>query len=611
MRSSFSSYLHRLIPLLLSLSLLLSACGDGRSSAASGPTTTPALTTVTTEPIVAIPASPTTTLNTVAVPVPTTVAPTTASITIAPTTQAAAPTALLSGAASGSILVLPTGPASVAPTPSASTLTPTAAATATPALSRFESARCPFKLAAGQTDGQNVSCGYLVVAEEHARPTGPTLRLAVAILKSSNPKPNGPPLVFLQGGPGGAVEEIIQSFASDQFPPRAWLGSRDVIIFDQRGVGYSQPSLTCTEVNDLAYKDLDKNISLKEGNDRAAAAMLACRDRLIGAGVNLAAYNSAESAADINDLRLALGYSSLDLYGVSYGTRLALTVMRDFPQALRSVILDSTVPLQSDLLVETPLYFDRSLNLVFQSCATNPQCSTTYPNLKETFSKAVTQLNANPVLLKVPDTATGKTYDVLVNGATFVSTLFDVLYVTSFLEAVPLIIGSVGAGRYDVLAQVLPFSLFRGNTVSRGMYFSVQCGEEFSFSNYEAVRSAAQNILPEIRDNFALPQDGIYAICRQWPSKKALSVENEPVKSDLPTLVLSGQYDPITPPSLGQLTAKNLSQSFYFEFPATGHGVVPSSACAVRVSEDFLQNPQQKPGTGCTSSLSLRYLLRR
>src|SRR5262249_11696499 len=149
----------------------------------------------------------------------------------------------------------------------------------------------------------------------------------------------------------------------------AVLAHRDFIFFDQRGTGYSQPELTCPERDALAPTLLAGALSDEQSTQAIVDAFQRCRDRLGVQGVDLAAYNSAASAADVNDLRLALGYSQLNLYGDSYGTRLALTVMRDFPQAVRSVVLDSTYPLEVNLYTALAPNAERAFNALFDACS--------------------------------------------------------------------------------------------------------------------------------------------------------------------------------------------------------------------------------------------------
>ncbi|MCA9904902.1 MAG: alpha/beta fold hydrolase, partial [Anaerolineae bacterium] len=190
---------------------------------------------------------------------------------------------------------------------------------------------CWMDLPDGLVEGDDVDCGLLFVPEDRTDPDSATIELAVAILYASEDDVQPDPIIYLAGGPGGNAVDELEAWVDIPY-----IQDRDLILLDQRGTGYSFPSLNCPEI--------------EESEDDATQA---CRDRLVADGVNLQAYNSAENAADVADLRVALGYDEWNLYGISYGTRLAQTIVRDYPQGIRSVILDSAYPLAANLQVET------------------------------------------------------------------------------------------------------------------------------------------------------------------------------------------------------------------------------------------------------------------
>ena len=236
----------------------------------------------------------------------------------------------------------------------------------------FEPSVCMIDLPSGYEIEKRVECGYLVVPETHSQPQGKTIRLAVVILKSisSNPRPD--PLIMMQGGPGGST---IYTYAERLLSGSRLLADRDIILFDQRGTLYSQPALTCPEIFDLTIQTLNQNLSTEESLRLYEKATLACRERLSASGINLSAYNSFENAADVADLRNALNYPEVNLYGVSYGTLLALHVMRFHPQGIRSVILDGVVPPQVNFLLEAPHTQDQAFTHLFEACAKDKDLS--------------------------------------------------------------------------------------------------------------------------------------------------------------------------------------------------------------------------------------------
>jgi pimeloyl-ACP methyl ester carboxylesterase len=276
----------------------------------------------------------------------------------------------------------------------------------------FSAGKCPFKVGEGLTDGKEVMCGVLHVPEDRAHPAGRAESLAVAIFKPNGTAPGSDPVIYLSGGPGGrAVGDFgpIITLANR----RILYGNRELILIDQRGTGYSQPSLQCDEVVQLQFQYTNQNLTPADQVRVQNDALRACHERLTKQGIDLSAYTSFTNAADIHDLITALGLQQADLYGVSYGTRLALEVMRAFPQHIRSVVLDSVFPPQVDSFTADPAAFTRIYTVLFQGCAASATCNSAHPNLQAQFNQVVQQLNAQPATFSATDTNTGKTYPVL------------------------------------------------------------------------------------------------------------------------------------------------------------------------------------------------------
>lgn len=526
-------------------------------------------------------------------------------------------------------------PVASAPTPSSSSVatdgvtstgstTPLQTQAADGVLPRYEKAACPFELVPKlQIEGKNISCGYLVVPEEHRLGGSKPIRLAVAVLRSSNREAATavPPLVMLQGGPGGTSQNLLQLFAYEGFPMQKLLADCDIIMLDQRGVGYSQPSLYCTEIEDLSSNKIISTSDTTNSNraDNYDQALLACRARLVKEGVNLSAYNSAESAADINALRLVLRYPAVDLYGVSYGTRLALTVMRDYPKAVHSVILDGTY-LPQATEADLPGGAEAAFLELFRACAAEADCNKNYPNLRETFVKAFDKLDDEPASVNIKNPSTGEDEKVDVDGYWLVETIFNTLYSTELLPVLPSLIAATAEGKYDLLSYFLPYSFYdsrnskyskTGWRVSRGMYYSVQCTEEAPFTKVADIKAAAKGTLPEVRKVFVASGLRLLSVCNRWNVTPARTIENEPVTSPIPTLVLAGEFDPITPPSAGQEALKTLPHSFYVKFSGFGHSTITTSTtglCPTSVMAAFLKDPTTKPASDCTISLSPRFV---
>lgn len=464
----------------------------------------------------------------------------------------------------------------------------------------FEESDCEFTPPSGQT----VTCGWLTVPEDRSNPDNDqTIQLHVAIFPSPSDNPEPDPIVYLEGGPGGDPLEAVPLTFERYFAP--YLTNRDLIIFDQRGTGFSQPSLACPETRELSLSLLEQDITIEEATTLTIESLQACHDRLVDEGVNLAAYNSEANAADLNDLRAALGYDEWNLWGISYGTRLAQTTMRDHPEGLRSVILDSTYPLESNLLTDTPDSVARSFAKLFEGCAADPACNEAYPELEASFFNLVDQLNEEKIPLTVSDLFTGEMYDTALYGDDLVGILFQSLYATEIIPELPKLIYDIEAGDTSTLSALLSSYLSNGEFVSIGMQFSVQCNEENSFASEEDVAAAAEKY-PELTtffNNSINIGPPAFEVCAFWGAGEADALENEPINSDIPTLILAGEYDPITPPAWGEQVAANLENASFFEFPGTGHGVSISGECAVSLVESFLADPEGEPDAGCLAEV--------
>jgi pimeloyl-ACP methyl ester carboxylesterase len=475
---------------------------------------------------------------------------------------------------------------------------PTLSAQTSPAV--FESSDCAFQTPTNRT----VDCGYLIVPEDRSNPDSPSIRLHVAIFRSRASEPRPDPILYLEGGPGGSGIKQMETTFELFFAPLT--RNRDFIVIDQRGTGYSEPNLFCNEMVDLAFEQLDDILSTQESTDSELAALQACHDRLAAEGINLSAYNSAENAADLADLRRALGYEEWNLYGISYGTRLALTTMRDHPEGIRSVILDSSYPPQEDLYATLAANFDRVLAGTFEGCRAEPACDEAYPDLESVFYDTITTLDENPVTVRAVLPSSGQPLEVVVNGGLFAGLMFQSYYQTSFIPAMPQLIYDASAGELSLLALIYLSLLDRADEVSNGMNLSVQCTEEVPYSDPDAAASEADSfpVLKDVLNRQVIVGQGIFAACDLWNVTSAPEIENEPVVSDIPTLVLAGQFDPITPPDWGRQVAESLSNGYFFEFPGMGHGVTIADSCPTDMTVAFLDDPGTTPDAACIDALA-------
>lgn len=461
-------------------------------------------------------------------------------------------------------------------------------------VARYEPAACPFG------NRPRVECGYLTVPEDRGNPGGATIRLAVAIVRSNSPNPAPDPLVYLSGGPGSGATYIASGLALSF---GGFMGNRDLIVFDQRGTGYSEPRLICPEVAQALAELSGRTLAPGDKVRAETDALLRCKDRLVGEGVNLAAYSSAASAADMEDLRQTLGYAQWNIIGISYGTRLALTAMRDYPAGIRSVILDSVYPPQVNLYTGMPFAINRAFQTLFDNCAADPGCNASYPDLGNVFYALIDRLNQQPITVQVLNPNNGRFIPMVFDGYRFIDLTFRSVYRTSEIPGLPRMIYDTSNGNYAALADLQSRRMRGGGSqgVSHAMYFAVQCNEEILFEPLEAVQAAAA-AYPRLQ-NFFLDTmeftENVYTLCAAWGISSPDPRENLPVQSDIPTLILAGEYDPITPPTWAPQTAETLSRSYVYEFPNTGHAVIVTGACPVGIARDFINTPTNAPNSAC------------
>ncbi|MBN1318839.1 MAG: alpha/beta fold hydrolase, partial [Anaerolineales bacterium] len=426
---------------------------------------------------------------------------------------------------------------------------------------------------------------------------------------SSNPAPD--PLIILHGGPGApGLGRVKRLLGPEGERLRA---DRDVVFIDQRGTNFSEPALYCPEFKIETAKAL--GMSFIELRDLRLKNLQACHDRLISKGINLAAYNVLESAADIHDLCLAMGYEQVNLYGVSYGTRLAMHIMRLYPGVIRSVVLDSIIPPEVNFIKEGLNSTQSALSALFECCAADPVCNRTFPDLESVFYEVVGRLRAEPIHIVVEDDA-GTSYDVLIDDLKLVDYIRNKGNDTPADTERPWVIYRAYREDYRPLALALlrmasaelndyrPGSL----SMSDGAHFSGHCADDGScISQKEA--SALYN-QPHANISVRRWVDlafGVWSAASEFWRAARLDpiVLRKPLESDIPTLMLAGTFDPQTPPFFGRPCAKRLEKCYFFEFPV-GHGVL-RLPCALGIVESFINDPTKEPDSSCIDDIKIEW----
>jgi pimeloyl-ACP methyl ester carboxylesterase len=438
-------------------------------------------------------------------------------------------------------------------------------------------------------------CGWLVVPESRDRPDTKTIRLAVEIFRAS--EPNGaPPLVLLHGGPGGPGGIRLYSAGVAMTP---WPKHRDVVIYDQRGAGLSEPAL-CP-----AYDRVAESVyNLRDGAEKEArllAARRACIAELDAKHIDRLAYNTRASGADLIDLRHELGYAEWDIRGVSYGARLAQEVMVRDPQGIRAVELASPVARGFPSRAEQPLSTQRAFERLFAACALQPSCHDAFPNVEQDFYASYDELTQSPV--PVPVTSLdGRTNTVWVDGNHLVAYIRDHMLSRLEISRVPLLLhelrsGDRSKGTREIAGEGSVSPILTGRVVRE----LITCYDSYGPDYRKSVGLVNGRVRPSFRR-------GNDRTCEAWLPRFGDPSTQTPVRSDIPTLILTGYFDDRTPTEQARRIAATLSRVYLVELPNEGHDARPGPCHAAIVSQ-FFEDPTRRPDTSCIAAIApIRFL---
>ncbi len=436
-----------------------------------------------------------------------------------------------------------------------------------------------------------MECGYLIVPEDRANPEGATVKLHVVIIKSTSPDPKPDPVIYISGGGGANHLDNYLRYMRDG--GTEIIKERDYIMYNQRGAKYSVPYLFCPGQTRLNWRLAEEQVSAEERKSSLVDFYMNCHDNLIAEGIDLETYSTATNAADLNDLRIALGYEQVNLYGTSYGTRLILYTLRYFPEGVRSAIIDAVYPPQINYHGQFAANAVRAFEAIFDDCAANPECNAKYPNLENVFYQAIDSLNANPIPISY-EHANATMY---IDGNVFLDTVYLLFYIVSQIPDIPQYIYEASQG--DVSRMEWLYSYHQeADSIAYGVFHSFQCREQLPFEDESESQALREGLPSQILEWNSWPPHEVM-VCENWQSGIADPIDHTPVASDVPTLVFAGRYDPITPPSWSQLAAETLGRSYFYEFPANGHGVMRDNLCGLDIGLQFINDPMNEPDASC------------
>jgi len=402
-------------------------------------------------------------------------------------------------------------------------------------------------------------CGSLAVPENPSDPQSRQLDLHIAVVEAISRRSEPDPVFILVGGPGQSAVETYPALAGTLITIHQ---SRDIVLVDQRGTGKSNP-LRCLDPQEAETVD----------EEQALARLKACPEEL---DADLRFYTTDIAMQDLDRVRSALGYESINLYGVSYGTRAALVYLKMYPGRVRSMVLDAVVDPGFVLYQEAARDGERSLELFFDRCEADAACSSTYPRLRAEFNEIVDELAAGPAEITIPHPLTGEPFEVVLSKSTFANMVFNTLYAPDLVATLPLAIHQAYSA--DNYAPLITQSSLLSAGIYDGMFYAVACIEDAPF-------------VTSVEDSESLFESSaqrFVEICNAWPHRAAPEIVQEPVASDVPVLLLSGEADPITPPRHAADLAESLSNSLHLVFGGMGHGNA-STDCTRRIVDRFVE----------------------
>ncbi len=418
--------------------------------------------------------------------------------------------------------------------------------------------------------GLDAKCGELRVPENRRQGRGRQLALRVVVVPALALRPKRDPLFLLVGGPGQSASVSGAPIAALLQEVRA---HRDIVLVDQRGTGQSGP---------LACPRRGSSLAQLFADDLDTVAVETCLRKL---DADPSEYSTPVAMDDLDEVRSTLGYERINLWGASYGTRAALEYARRYRTHARRLVLDGPVPTD----VKLPLYAgrdaQRALNLVFADCLKEAACARSFPGLEATFRQLLDELAREPRLAKVPHPRTGKPEEFTLDREAMASAIRLMLYSPPLAAMIPFAVTRATQGDYGPLvAAVATLADGVEQDLQYGLFLSVVCAEDVP-----RITSAEADVLTQ--GNFLGPSglESMRRACQRWPVARLPDSYFAPVTEQAPTLILSGNLDPIVPPLWGDLVAERMPHSKHIVVDGVAHGVT-QVGCFPDVIADFLES---------------------
>jgi pimeloyl-ACP methyl ester carboxylesterase len=466
---------------------------------------------------------------------------------------------------------------------------------------KFETQLFPFELPEGIIDGKDVIYGYVIVPESHKNQDDKTMKIAVAKFKSHNEKPSPEPLLLLSGGPG---ESNITSFTKLMGTElgKMLLEKHDIVLIDVRGTYYSQPNLHCPEVFECE-KELQK---LDMKSDETFAFMLEsvqkAHQRFLNEGINLSVFNNFEIASDIDMVMKVLNYKKYNVFGFSAGTLTAQYLLKNYSESLHAVIMTAIVDIEENLAASNSNTIE-TMEKIFRICETEEKYKQAYPDLENRFLQMLDSLNETPVKVEMKDQE-GESYAYNITGDKIARWLTFGMYWNSQL---PVTINKLLNNDFsDFIATIN--NATPQETFSHGLGYSIMASEFVNgFSKSYSYNSKYETLHNGLKTAWHSPQFN-KKMAEIWKVDK-IQPDDLPITSDVPTLMLCGEYDHVCPPKYANKIAKGLSNSYLYIFKGMTHSQVSNTSCLPQMLKEFINDPSKAPNSACVNEINSEFIL--
>lgn len=404
-------------------------------------------------------------------------------------------------------------------------------------------------------------CGYIIVNENPNEPNGQKINIHYAVIPAvKNIYPNQA-FLAIAGGPGQSAIDNAPLFNNTFARIRE---TRDILLIDQRGTGRSN-ILKCPE---------DKSVSpllMNEGNFDTIAETNKCLAAIDG---DVTQYTSTAALKDFEAVRISLGYDKLHIYGISYGTRMAQLYMREYAEAIATVTLDGVVPMQQSVLA-IGLAIDRAVDLLISECENLSRCQQQFPSLRKALATIEVELMLSPVKAQIFHPMTGQPTEFLLTHDKFLSVIRLALYSPTTRVLLPYAIHQAGEENYQAVLGLYSLTM-EGIDIAMGMHASVVCSED--------IHRLSTDLSTELETSYIgrTMFTELSKVCSVWPSTKVDETFSAPISNNIPTLLLSGELDPATPPDWAMLAMADMKNAKHLVAPHAAHGVAMQS-CANRL----------------------------